>query len=349
MAYREPSSNNYRSRLLEQIQRLKAISPDLYECIDWASISGSNYRAYECELAYADADFASSSRGGRAELYIRAQRNPLIRAIGIRQLFNLASKDNDLRNLSPEDRIIDVLGGDGLLTRTLRHLLPPASMPSILTSDISEEMVIATQAQGLPTIRQPAQHLLFKENSFNAVIIAYGTHHVWRSKRLQMCREAFRVLKAGGRLVLHDFEENCQVSKWFREVVDRYSLTRHNMPHFSAEEMRDYLATAGFKDVKIQYLYDPFILWSDDREQLETLFGEHLLNMYALVKLADDEGNGNSAHAVYALAEKYFQYDYERMGLSESFGAPRIQIFYKDNRWCIEMPRVALIGSATKP
>lgn len=335
-------------RLLEQIEQFRHQWPDLYDAIDLTRISGSDCSLPIAEMASHTLDFESTSQGGRGELYRHAQQNPMVRAIGIRELFVLASPGYDLRNLSPKSRILDVLGGDGTLTRALSNLVLSTSMPSILTSDLSEDMVAAAKVYGLASIRQPAQYLVLKDNCFDAVILAYGTHHIPPDQRLQVCQEAFRVLKLGGRIVLHDFENNSPVARWFHEVVDRYSLTGHNFPHFTSEEIRQYLLSAGFGDVTIRYMYDPFVLSGDSAQQVERQLGEHLLNMYGLVKLMDEQSNQHIWRSVYTLAFKYFQYDYQDMKLHESLGVPHIQVSQRESRWSIEMPRVALVGTAMK-
>jgi SAM-dependent methyltransferase len=163
-----------------------------------------------------------------------------------------------------------------------KALAPPSLMPSILTSDLSEEMVIAARAYGLFAIRQPAQNLLLKDRSLDGVIIAYGTHHIPPDHRVQACQEAFRVLRHDGRIVLHAFETGSHMARWFSEVVDQYSITGHQYPHFTAGEIRDYLSRAGFTDINIRYIYDPFIIYAGSADEAKHKLAEYLLNMYGL-------------------------------------------------------------------
>src|SRR5436305_4006493 len=269
-----------RHKLLEQIEHIRRLSPDLCSTIDLTRIMEN-----DCPLSIPAAtsrvfDFESVAQGGRGELYRSAQQNPLVRIVGIRQVFTLAAQGHDLANLSPKYKILDVLGGDGTLARALSTLIPSSSMPSILTSDLSEYMVAAAQSYGLASLRQPAQYLLLKDACFDAVIIAYGAHHIPLDQRLQVCQEAFRVLKPGGNIVFHDFENNSPVACWFHEVVDCYSLTGHDFPHFIPQEIKNCLRDAGFGKVNVQYMYDPLILSADSPQQVELALGEHLLSMY---------------------------------------------------------------------
>ena len=334
-------------RPAEQFSQLQAGWPHLYDCIDLT-------RASEDSMIFMDGlsaratDFGSRSRGGRGELYRQAQADPLVRSQGILRLFKITCKDRNLKSLSADHKIVDVLGGDGVLARAISNLVPPMSVPSIVTSDLSEDMVMAARGYGLFAIRQAAQNLLLKDNSMDAVIFAYGTHHIPKDERPQVCAEALRVLKPGGRIVFHDFEVNSPVSEWFSNVVDLYSFTGHPFPHFSKDEIRGLLRDAGFEDVEVQYMYDPFILYDESEQAVKNRLAEYLLDMYGMIKLVEEHGYERATDVVYDLCCKFFRYDYESFGLRESFGAPCVQVREEADRWRIEAPRMALVGSGVK-
>lgn len=333
--------------LTEQLAEIKMQWPQFYDCIDVERLSEENF-FFITELAAGTIDFHSTLEGGRGELYREAQRNPLIRIVGIRQLFELISPSRELSSLTPQHKILDVLGGDGVLARAMQHLAIPALMPHVLTSDLSEDMVAAAQAYGLFALRQPAQNLLLKDDSFDGVIIAYGAHHIPPEQRGLACEEAYRVLKDGGRIVLHDFEEGSPMSGWFGDVVDKYSITGHQFSHFTREEIQTYLEEAGFSDIEVNYLYDPFLLDAPSPAAARRLFAECLLNMYGLVKLLEQHSDEEALNIVDALSRKYFRYDYLPLGLSESFGVSEVRVAELNGAWHLEAPRVALVGHATK-
>ena len=320
----------------------------MYDCLDPLRLDPASNPPV-AQLGSPAVDFGPISRGGRGELYRSAQKDPLVRAVGIRNLFAMLTPSRDINDLSSEHRILDVLGGDGVLARAISQLALPGSAPSVLTSDVSEDMVAAARAYGLFALCQAAQNLFLKDDIMNGVIIAYGTHHIPRDQLVWACSEALRVLKPGSRIVLHDFEVNSPMSRWFGEVVDPYSLTGHNFPHFTRGEIEECLHKAGFVDITLQYMYDPFILTADSAEEAESLLAKYLLNMYGLVKPLDGGSYEEVLGRIYSLTLEYFKYDYEGMGLDESFGAPEVQVFKKDGCWHIEAPRVALVGCGVKP
>ena len=344
----DPGAISPKFSLVERLAEVRERWPEFYECIDLERVSETS-----CDLIASMAtsafDFNSIVGGGRGESYRLAQINPMIRSTGISQLFNFIRPANGTREFTPQHKVLDVLGGDGVLARAINQMLPHARRPAIITSDLVEDMVRAAQAYGLFAIQQPAQRLLLKDNSTDGVIIAYGSHHIAPDQRLEACREAFRVLKPGGRIAFHDFEAGSPVSRWFGEVVHRYSQTGHRFAHFTRDEIRQYLQEAGFENVRVDEVYDPFIVSDSTAKSAQTLLKKHLLEMYGLVRLTECNGPTRALEMVFELAHQYFRYDYRSMGLEDSFGAPHIKTHQKNGCWFVESPRVALVGHGVKP
>jgi len=284
---------------------------------------------------------------GRGRSYRRAQRSQLVRARGIHSLFALAAGVARLADIRPGWRMLDVLGGDGLLAQVLRTVAPQAAT---ITGDTAGNMVLAALRNGLPAVRQPAQCLLVRDEAVDAVVIAYGSHHIAPPDRSIACAEAARVLVPGGRLVLHDFEEGSPVALWFADVVHRYSRAGHSYRHFTAAEMAHHLAASGLRDVRVHRVYDPFVMRAADPARARDLLADHLVDMYGLVGLAD-EAPADVRRAAWKLASNYFLYPDIAGGVDiAGGGSVRCEpvVYEAETGWVAEVPRVALVAVGEK-
>ena len=250
---------------------------------------------------------------GRGKSYREAQIDFMVRHVGIEKLFDLVAPNNQAKDLTSNHKIIDILGGNGVLAKCFNKLFPNNNL-TILTSDISASMIQDALANGLLAFRQPAHKIFTYDNVFDGSIIAYGMHHL--DDPIRCCRESWRILKYGGKIVIHDFEIGSNVDKWFREIVDKYSITRHNFRHFTKADFTKFLTEAGFHSVTVDKIFDPFC--SKD-------LASHVQKMYGL-KLTKDE--------VWDLINRYF-------GTYKLNNEAAVQKYFI-------MPRFALVGVGTK-
>lgn len=130
--------------------------------------------------------------------------------------------------------------------------------PLIITNDISPHMFFSAGRWGLPT-REDASQLsrTFRAGALDAVIFAYGTHHV--SGISQAIHEAAKILRPGGRILLQDFLDEGAVGNWFHKVVDAYSRTGHDFFHMGPIQLAVQLLLAGFREVRMFEMEDPFM------------------------------------------------------------------------------------------
>lgn len=272
-------------------------------------------------------EFEDERVGGRGLAYNFAQKSANNRKEGMTTLLKCFSPSFEVPGQG--FRILDVLGGDGTFARFCKSL--GHHTPTIYTADISKFMIDACHAQSLPCVRQPATRSLFRDNVLDGVLIAYGSHHLDTNARQLAVREAHRTLRAGGRLVLHDFEIGGRCATWFDSIVHPYSRTGHPHAHFSRHEMFHLLTDAGFHDVSVFEISDPFTLHGSSPEEARHSAIMHMYEMYDLIKVADD------ACDIVPFLERH---------ISETLGP--ISIRQAESGYVAQIPRDALVAVGTK-
>jgi SAM-dependent methyltransferase len=283
-----------------------------------------------------------SDATGRGDSYRRSQLRSDVRITGILTLMELAL-DGPVPELpAPDLRVLDVLGGDGTLARALaaRHGHEHRNH-WILTGDLSPAMSAAALRYGLPAVCQPAQQLKLNDGTFDAVLLAFGTHHIPVDERKLAYAEAWRVLKPGGRVVVHDFPEQGPVARWFADVVDRFTVSGHQYQHFSPDELHNGLGAVGFHDVRVRPMYDPFEVQAPTAEEARAALTEYVCDMYGLVGLrrqADWPGR------LWALMEEYFSYPRPELAVPVT----RVGVARRGAVAVATMPRVAISAVGVK-
>ncbi|UNO43140.1 class I SAM-dependent methyltransferase [Streptomyces sp. MST-110588] len=321
--------------------------PQLYAELDFGR---DGAREALKSLAQVFNEFETDDReNGRGDSYRRAQKHIAVRMTGIRRLFELAGGVKDVRDLSPTWRTLDLLAGDGLLTRALR-VLAPQVRDGVISSDIARTMVTAALSAGLPAIRQDARFLFMRDAAMDAVILAYGSHHVPSDDRTTVFLEAARVLRPGGRFVVHDFEEGSPSARWFSEAVHRHSAAGHPYRHFTAEELREGFGAAGLRDIRVHRVYDPFIMGAATREDAVGELADYLHDMYGLCGLDHGDATRESVRArVWQLCEECFRFGPDDGGADRTDAWLRTPAVHRvGGQWVAEIPRIALVGVGEK-
>jgi len=310
----------------EYLDYLRHGHPDLYDLL-------SHERCYDTEqhtstMHTLSWEFEDEKAGGRGVAYNCAQKNVDNRKVGMTTLLKCFSSSFEV----PGEgfTILDVLGGDGTFARFCKALRDHA--PTIYTADISKFMIDACHAQALPCLRQSATRSLLRDNVLDGVLIAYGSHHLDSKARILAVREAHRTLKIGGRLVLHDFEIGGRCAKWFDSIVHPYSRTGHPHAHFSRREMYHLLTSAGFRDVSVFEIDDPFTLHGSSPGEAKHNALMHMYDMYDLVEI------GHSGCNVAPSLERH---------ITETLGP--ISIWQEGSEYVAHIPRHALVAVGTKP
>ena len=268
----------------------RARHPELYRRLNLSRVTPDKVARLYSEIARLATHFESKLEKGRGDTYRRAQNvSYLNRAAGFLRLFDLAVPPGPMAG--DQLTVLDSLGGNGTMTRIVRASRPPHEVPFIVTSDVSPRMIENALAQDIPAIRLPLQDLIwFDDCTFDAVIVAYGTHHIPVKERSKAIAEAHRVLKPGGRIVLQDFEIGCPTTLWYEDVLDQYTVTGHKFDYFTRQQFAELLDENSFVEVEVRDIYDPVSMHAGDPKQAVRLLLEYVFTLFALDKLVPDDG-----------------------------------------------------------
>ncbi|WP_418771541.1 class I SAM-dependent methyltransferase [Halobacterium yunchengense] len=102
------------------------------------------------------------------------------------------------------ERVLDVGGGTGRAARALARDTAETDGKDVTVVDASGEMLAGARDRGLPVVRGDAGRLPFADGSVDAVVVVDALHHF--PDRDAAVRDAARVLRPGGVLVVRDFD-----------------------------------------------------------------------------------------------------------------------------------------------
>ena len=133
----------------------------------------------------------------------------------------------ELSGVRPGNRVLDIAGGTGDLTRQFSRLVGPAG--EVVLADINASMLKVGRdrlldlgaAGNIRFVQTDAEKLPFPDNHFDVVTIAFGLRNVTHKE--DALRSMLRVLKPGGRLLVLEFSKpsNGLLSK----AYDTYSFS----------------------------------------------------------------------------------------------------------------------------
>jgi hypothetical protein len=94
---------------------------------------------------------------------------------------------------------------------------------------------------------------------------------------------------------MHAFEAGAGVARFFDEIVHPYSRTGHPHKHLTRQEILGLFTNAGFRDLRIFEMSDPFTLRGPTPEEARRNAIMHMYSSYDLVKLAQSPGEIEAA------------------------------------------------------
>jgi len=156
------------------------------------------------------------------------------------------------------ERVLDLACGTGELERRMLEAEPRADLVGV---DLAPAMVERARAKlggqsGAQIEQADAHDLPFEDASFDAVVCA-NTFHYFTHPR-QVLREAKRVLRPGGRLVLLDWCRDFWTCRVMDAVLRRIDPAYQTC--YTLGEMRHLIATASFRHrYDFRYRFD--LVW----------------------------------------------------------------------------------------
>jgi ubiquinone/menaquinone biosynthesis C-methylase UbiE len=268
----------------EHLGWIRQYHPQVSRIIPNVRALGNAELAAKTRALDACSEFAEKGRG--LQWATTTDQHLQVRKVGagilLRTLEEAAERSTGLP--AEEYYLLDVFGGAGFIAQFARDVYGFNGV--VITSDPSAVMVQLTLQKRLPALWQRAQDLFMTEdNSVDAVLFAYGTHHVPIDERQQCFNEAMRVLKPNGVLIFHDFEDDTPTVHWFRDVVDVCTMMGHKHEHFKTDDLRNYFTTAGFEIETVTTIDDCFQFTAPTQKDARFLAIDFMGGAYGLEKL----------------------------------------------------------------
>ena len=179
-------------------------------------------------------------------------------------LFEPYAVDIAERITLPENgRLLELACGTGIVTRRLRDRLPHTVQ--IVATDLNEAMMSYAAQKFQPNEnvewrQADATHLPFDDQAFDVIVCQFGA--MFFPDKAQAMREAFRVLKAGGRFWLSTWDaiELNELAMTAHSTVSKYF--DNNPPDFyevpfslhDENELKNLLSAAGFSAADVTRL-----------------------------------------------------------------------------------------------
>lgn len=131
----------------------------------------------------------------------------------------------DLAGVRPGERVLDVAGGTGDLTREFAKAA--GAKGQVILSDINAAMLGEGRKRlvdhgllNVPVVQANAEQLPFEEGSFNCITIGFGLRNV--TDKDAALRSMTRCLKPGGRLLVMEFSK--PLNPLLGKAYDQYSF-----------------------------------------------------------------------------------------------------------------------------
>jgi len=153
---------------------------------------------------------------------------------------------NEYLTLEPEEKIIDVGGGTGLIAKVFRS---KKQNDDIMVIDLSRSMLQKVKDPTLSVVQGDVTAFPLKDETFTLAILVNTLHHVYETKQQVALREVFRILKKQGRIfIIEIWYPNTFLSNLFVKIEKILVGKTH---HLTADKMQLAIQDAGFHEIKV--------------------------------------------------------------------------------------------------
>jgi ubiquinone/menaquinone biosynthesis C-methylase UbiE len=148
--------------------------------------------------------------------------------------------------LQPQETIIDVGGGTGLISKFLRSKTQDSE---IIVIDLSRNMLQQINDSSLTAIHGDVTAFPLKDETCSLAILINTIHHIPKDKQQDALCEVFRILKKQGRIfIIEIWFPNTFLSNLFVKIE---KLLVGKTSHLTADAMKQAVQDVGFHDIEV--------------------------------------------------------------------------------------------------
>jgi len=182
-------------------------------------------------------------------------------------MFGQQSKINakvvDALNIEKHHRILDIGCGTGVVTRAIANKLSKEVNGMAMGIDAAGKMIAGAQRKrGADNCRfkvAAAENLPFENESFDSAVSTLFFHHIPLDLKEIAFKEAFRVLKPGGSLVVCDMHIPETAFGWLVAHTSRWMLFQPQIGENIRGVLPDVIVQAGFAPPVLKKTYLGYI------------------------------------------------------------------------------------------